>query len=196
MTNLKASKPLTQSKVGTLLQVDVQQVLDDQDYADAEEPPSHAQLTQWANAAYSMLDGELGKQDSEVTIRLVETVEMTGLNRDYRHQDKPTNVLSFPCEPFPFDSMGADSISFELISPGNGPDVTLLGDIVICHPVIVSEAREQQKTVSDHYAHMVAHGLLHLCGYDHQDEQTAEQMEALEIEILAYAKIANPYNES
>ena len=69
----------------------------------------------------------------------------------------------------------------------------LLGDIVICHAVIRKESIEQNKSLEDHYAHMVTHGVLHLCGYDHIDESSAEQMEALEVEILAHSNIENPY---
>ena len=175
-----------------VLHVDVQQALNEQEFAETEEPPSRSLIAEWANAAYSSLDGGSAEKISEVTIRLVEVDEMTQLNRDYRQQDKPTNVLSFPCEPFPFAVEGDSALSVDNGEPEL--DFSLLGDIVICHPVIVSEARAQQKTVSDHYAHMVTHGLLHLCGYDHQDEKTAQQMESLETEILAQAGITNPYN--
>jgi len=131
--------------------------------------------------AFSQVDLVAEKCLSEITIRLVEVEEITKLNRDYRHIDKPTNVLSFPFE------------SFELLDSSDELDRQLLGDIVICHSVIVNEAQQQKKTAHNHYAHMVTHGLLHLCGYDHQNQQTAEQMESLEIKILAQLGIANPY---
>lgn len=172
--------------------VDVQQALDEQDYADSEEPPSPALLSNWANMAYAQVESEAAQSTREITIRLVEAQEMIGLNRDYRQKDKPTNVLSFPCEPLYLET--ENGVVPLTADDELGLDFALLGDIVICHPVIVSEAQEQQKSVSDHYAHMVTHGVLHLCGYDHQEDDSAEQMESLEIRILAEAGIANPYN--
>ena len=106
------------------------------------------------------------------------------MNRDYRDKDKATNVLSFP---------------FENEMPDLGVDmsdewgINLLGDVVVCHTVIVDEAQAQEKAVSDHYAHMIVHGILHLCGYDHLDDDEAEEMEGIEVAILAQKQIANPY---
>lgn len=155
-----------------LLEVDVQYALASDEESDKnEEPPSAQQLAQWANIAYQ----SVRSTPSEITIRLVAEDEITVLNRDYRTKDKPTNVLSFAFEIDP-------DIEFEL-----------LGDIVICHPVIVQEAREQNKSIADHYAHMVTHGVLHLCGYDHEDEASAAQMEGLETRVLASSNIADPY---
>lgn len=159
------------------LHVDVQVALSDID-EDAE-PPSAAQLTQWAQCAYSTVRDT----PAEVTIRLCETEESHTLNHSYRGFDKPTNVLSFPFE-------GLDDLPPELAAELATP---ILGDIVICHPVLIAEAKNQQKSLSDHYAHMVTHGILHLCGYDHQDDPSAEEMEALETRILAQSHIANPY---
>ena len=140
---------------------------------------SGAQLSEWANLAYS----QVSDKPNEVTIRLVDEGEITQLNRDYRGKDKPTNVLSFPVES-----------DFDFIDQLEGDaGFNLLGDVIICHSVIVKEAKEQSKKVLDHYAHMVVHGILHLCGYDHQDEQEAEKMETLEVRILAVKQIANPY---
>jgi len=156
-----------------LLMVDVQNALHlshDSVIANTE------QLSDWANLAYA----SIRDSENEVTIRLVEEDEITQLNRDYRGKDKPTNVLSFPFES-DFDLPDAD-IEFNL-----------LGDVIICHSVIAKEAHEQSKSVLDHYAHMVIHGVLHLCGYDHQDDASAEIMEALEVQILAKRNIANPY---
>lgn len=153
------------------LVVDVQLALADSDINDAEEPPSAELLSEWANRAYAAIK----QQPNEVTLRLVGEQEMVALNRDYRSKPAPTNVLSFPFE-----------------APA-GVDVALLGDVVICHSVIVAEALEQAKSVHAHYAHMVTHGLLHLCGYDHQDDVSADQMESLEISILADQGFANPY---
>lgn len=100
---------------------------------------------------------------------------MTRLNSQFRGQDKPTNVLSFPAE-LP-----------EIL------DIPLLGDIAICAPVIEREASQQNKSLKSHYAHMSVHGALHLAGYDHIEHKEAEEMETLEIEILGKLGFANPY---
>ncbi|PCI60624.1 MAG: rRNA maturation RNase YbeY [Gammaproteobacteria bacterium] len=132
--------------------------------------PAQDQFQQWLNAAL------LPKYDNtELTIRLVEQAESQTLNSQYRHQDKPTNVLSFP---------------FEV---PDGVDLNLLGDLVICVDIVNQEALEQHKTLSAHWAHMVIHGCLHLLGYDHVNECDAEQMESLEIDILAKLGFNNPY---
>jgi len=134
--------------------------------------PSQADLEAWVGAvgAHHALD-----PDSELCVRLVDAEESRTLNRDYRGRDKPTNVLSFPFENPP------------------GVSLPLLGDLVICHPVVVAEAAEQDKALHDHYAHMVVHGTLHLLGLDHLEDDEAEAMEALEREILAELGIADPY---
>ena len=156
------------------LEVDVQYALNtgNAEAAEPEEPPSREQLITWAEDAYS----RVSDLQSELTIRLVGSEEMTELNHQYRGNNKPTNVLSF---------------RYEL-----DPDIelSLLGDVVICHDIIVQEAHQQNKLVMDHYAHMVTHGVLHLCGYDHQDDTQAEHMESLEVSILAANGISNPYN--
>lgn len=170
---------MTSLSKGHVLTVDIQTALSEQECAESDEPPSAEQLTSWARVAYDAV----GNEPNEVTIRLCDEVEITNLNREFRGKDKPTNVLSFPVE---LD----DDIPAELYEEiGAG----LLGDIVICHCVIAQEAEQQQKTLNDHYAHMVTHGILHLCGYDHQDDVSAEEMESLETLVLAKNNIANPY---
>lgn len=162
------------------IEVEIQIALDDCDSqeSDCEEPPSPHALCHWATAAYRAVASPSG-QSMEVTLRIVAADEMQDLNKQYRGKNKTTNVLSFL-----FDNQ------FEEIAESLGG---LLGDIVICHPVVVAEATQQNKSVQDHYAHMVTHGILHLCGFDHQDDEQALQMEALEANILAKHNIVNPY---
>ncbi|CUB02440.1 rRNA maturation RNase YbeY [Marinomonas fungiae] len=131
--------------------------------------PSEVDFETWAQAALPN-EGEF-----EITIRLVDEAESHELNHEYRGKDKPTNVLSFP---------------FEV---PEGIELPLLGDLVICRQVVEQEAEEQQKPLLHHWAHMVVHGVLHLRGYDHINEDEAEEMEALETQILASLSIPDPY---
>lgn len=103
--------------------------------------------------------------------------ESQSLNSQYRGKDKPTNVLSFP---------------FEV---PDGIELDLLGDLIICADVVEKEAQEQDKPLLHHWAHMVIHGTLHLLGYDHISDDEAEEMEALEIKLLAHLSIPDPYQE-
>jgi probable rRNA maturation factor len=116
----------------------------------------------------------------EVTIRIVDAAEGAELNRRFRDRDGPTNVLSFPFSPPPGLPDGAAG---------------LLGDLVICAPVVVAEAADQHKGLDAHWAHMVVHGLLHLLGYDHLLPADAVTMEALEIAILADLGFSSPYED-
>lgn len=116
--------------------------------------------------------------DSELTIRLVDEAEGRELNRTWRHKDYATNVLSFPAD-----------------VPDGLLDIPLLGDLVICAPVVCREAAEQGKTLSAHWAHMVIHGCLHLLGHDHVEDAEAEEMEALERKLLAELGHPDPYND-
>lgn len=114
-------------------------------------------------------------REAALSIRVVDASEGRALNRDYRHNDYATNVLSFPVE-LP-----------------EGVTVDWLGDLVLCAPVVAREAIEQGKPLQAHYAHMVVHGVLHLLGLDHQNDHDAEAMEAEERRILALLGIADPY---
>jgi probable rRNA maturation factor len=116
----------------------------------------------------------------ELTVTLTDDAQIRLLNRDYRQKDKPTNVLSFPLW-----------THLSEITPHSG-DVPL-GDIIIAFETIKREAVEQEKTLSNHFTHMLVHGFLHLLGYDHMTEVEAEEMESLEIRILKKFSIANPY---
>jgi len=118
----------------------------------------------------------------EMTIRIVDQQESQQLNADYRDKDKPTNVLSFEFEQPP----GLVDI---------GEELPYLGDLVVCAEVVAKEAKEQNKSLEAHWAHMIIHGTLHLQGYDHIDEYDVEEMEGIEIEIMQNLGYANPYSE-
>ncbi|MFF7706193.1 rRNA maturation RNase YbeY [Pseudomonas sp. NPDC007930] len=133
--------------------------------------PSAASFQQWCELALRQRQG-----DSELTIRLVDETEGRELNHTYRHKDYPTNVLSFPAD-----------------VPDDMLDIPLLGDLVICTAVVEREAREQGKAPMAHWAHMVIHGCLHLLGYDHLEDEEAEEMESLERELLAELGYPDPY---
>ena len=132
--------------------------------------PGETQLQGW-------LDGTiLGfQEEAEVTVRIVDEAESRELNLTYRGKDKPTNVLSFPFEAPP------------------GMELPLLGDLIICRQVVEQEAAEQNKPLEAHWAHMVVHGSLHLLGYDHIEDDEAEEMEQLERDIMQELGFADPY---
>ncbi len=156
---------------GMNIQISNKHIIDIQYALDETGLPGKNQITHWANAALQNIDTAV-----ELTIRVVDEVEGTQLNEQWRKKCGPTNVLSFPVE------------TVVDIKP------RLLGDIVICAPIITSEAGEQGKLVVAHWAHMVIHGTLHLLGYDHVEAKQAETMESLEIEILENLDIDDPYN--
>ncbi|MEP9320784.1 rRNA maturation RNase YbeY [Pseudomonas sp. LABIM340] len=133
--------------------------------------PSEAQFRHWCELALRQR-----QNDSELTIRLVDETEGRELNKTWRHKDYATNVLSFPAD-----------VPDELL------DIPLLGDLVICAPVVTREAAEQGKSAEAHWAHLVIHGCLHLLGYDHIEDEEAEEMEGLERELLAELGHPDPY---
>jgi probable rRNA maturation factor len=146
--------------------IDVQYAVSAQGIPDADT------LRQWAGAALQERAGPV-----ELVIRIVDEVEMTALNRQYRGKDGTTNVLSFPGE-LPSEVGSA-----------------LLGDIVICAPVVMRECVLQNKSHDAHWAHLVIHGVLHLLGFDHQAKDEAQRMEAREVRLLAALGFADPYRE-
>ncbi|AYC34409.1 rRNA maturation RNase YbeY [Pseudomonas cavernae] len=135
--------------------------------------PSASQFRQWCELALRQRSA-----DSELTIRLVDEAEARELNHSYRHKDYATNVLSFPAE-----------VPDELL------DIPLLGDLVICVAVVEREAAQQGKAPEAHWAHLVIHGCLHLLGYDHIEDAEAEEMEALERQLLAELGHPDPYRD-
>lgn len=132
-------------------------------------------LESWISTALAAVP-DLNKPATEVSVYIVDEAESQELNLRYRQQNKPTNVLSFPAD-----------IPAELNLP-------LLGDLVICAPVVEREAAEQNKTLEAHWAHMVVHGTLHLVGYDHITDPEAEEMESLETKILTHMGFPPPYD--
>lgn len=132
--------------------------------------PSRYYFQRWVNLALATQ-----KQKREVHIRLVDRAESAYLNETYRHKTGPTNILSFP-----FDA--PENIHFPL-----------LGDLIICAPVMTQEATEQKKLLTAHWAHITIHGVLHLLGYDHIKNKDAQIMESLEIELLQQLGYENPY---
>lgn len=132
--------------------------------------PAEDDFRRWTEAA---LAGR--RAEAELTIRVVDEQESAELNGTYRHKPGPTNVLSFPFQAPP------------------GVELPLLGDIVICAPVVAREAAEQGKAAAAHWAHMTVHGCLHLLGYDHIDPAEAEIMEHLERHVLSALGYADPY---
>lgn len=132
--------------------------------------PTKKQFLAWIKCA-------LGKRrkEYEILIRIVDVAEITEINQTYRHQDKPTNIISFEFE------------------PPLGIKTNFLGDLIICAPVVRAEAKAQHKTIAAHWAHLTIHGMLHLLGYDHINDADAEVMENLEIAMLERLGFANPY---
>lgn len=138
-----------------------------QDVADWPNVPDEQQFRHWAVAAGA---------EGELTIRIVAPPESQQLNSDYRDKDQATNVLSFP-----FDAPAEVNTDY-------------MGDLLVCAAVVSQEAAEQGKPLESHWAHMIVHGVLHLRGYDHLSETEADEMETLEIQIMAQLGYDNPYH--
>ena len=134
--------------------------------------PLEQQFQEWVAAALQESHNEL-----EQTIRIVDETESRDLNGRFRNKNNATNVLAFPDD--------SDLLDYDC-----------LGDLVICAPIVVAEATVQGKPVEAHWAHLVVHGMLHLQGFDHTNDDETAQMEALEIKILNILGYTNPYNES
>jgi probable rRNA maturation factor len=148
----------------------VQPAVDVQYAVSADGIPGEASIRRWVEQA---LPAE--QATAELSVRIVDEAEITALNRQYRGKDGPTNVLSFPYEAIP------------------GVASKLLGDVVICAPVVAGESIAQDKPLEAHWAHMVIHGVLHLLGHDHHKEGEANRMETIEVKLLAELGYANPY---
>lgn len=132
----------------------------------AQNLPTPAQFRKWVKSALPI--------DAEVTLRIVDEEEGRMLNRTYRVKDYATNVLTFPLEEEP----------------------VLMGDIILCAPVVAEEAQAQQKSLEAHYAHLTIHGVLHLQGYEHEDDAQAEFMESMETQTLQRLGYADPYHHN
>jgi probable rRNA maturation factor len=130
--------------------------------------PSRTEFRKWIRSAL--------KQDAEIVLRVVGATESRDLNRNFRGRDYATNVLTF------------------VYGNAEGGAQTLAGDIVLCAPVIESEASQQHKMPTAHYAHLTVHGVLHLQGYDHQTEVDAAEMERLETHIIEKLGYKDPYS--
>jgi len=165
MSWCSASSKLTKKMTA---QVDVQLAVDDTSV------PQAGDIALWVDRALNAADRSCS---AEVSVRVVDVAEMRQLNGEFREQDKSTNVLSFP----------AGEIA------GLPAEAMPLGDIVVCAAVVSDEANEQGKILSDHWAHMIVHGTLHLLGFDHVGDDDAAEMEGLEAQILSAHGIENPY---
>ena len=137
----------------------------------SDEAPDEDSMRRWATAA---LRNE--RETAELSVRIVDEQESAALNQQYREKSGPTSVLSFP---------------FDAVTPEPLP---ILGDLVICAPVVIREAKQQGKPAEAHWAHMCVHGVLHLLGYDHAGDRDAEVMEALETTILLDMGFPAPYS--
>lgn len=138
--------------------------------------PELAQFQTWVHCVIDRHNYLKAADSVELTIRLVDITESARLNYKYRHKSGPTNVLSFPTE------------------RSSQTSTIYLGDLVICVPLVDKEATEQGKDIMAHWTHLTIHGVLHLLGYDHEEENEATFMESIEIELLASLGFKNPYS--
>jgi len=145
-------------------------ILDIQSASTSEDTPDEQSIKRWVGA---VIDSNQG--DTELIVRIVDEPEGKLLNETYRGASGATNVLSFP---------------FENQTPEALP---LIGDIVVCAPIVEREAQQQNKDLNAHWAHMIIHGVLHLLGYDHQNDSEAAVMEGLETEIMQKLGFPPPY---
>jgi len=161
------------------VQVGVQMAVEN---AMPQDVPDAGHIQTWVNAAVQQAESDelMTNRATQMTVRIVETNEMTELNQQYRQKTGPTNVLSFPFESPP-------GMPTDLMEP-------TLGDVVVCAAVVMREAAEQGKTLTAHWAHMIVHGTLHLLGYDHIQNNDAQTMESLEIIVLAELGYKDPYS--
>ena len=146
--------------------------------ASGNEVPAVSTIRQWVTQTIQAAGVD---ERLEVSVRVVDASEMRTLNRRYRDRDRATNVLSFPAGPVAGMPHG---------------EIGLLGDVVICAPVAGDEAAVQEKGIDEHWAHLLVHGTLHLLGYDHGDDDSAREMESLEVLILQSFGISNPYRSA
>ncbi|QTS83891.1 rRNA maturation RNase YbeY [Coxiella endosymbiont of Amblyomma nuttalli] len=137
--------------------------------------PVLSQVQEWIHSVFQFIPS-YSRSSSELTIRFIDKKESAELNKTYRYKNGPTNILSFPDESIP------------------GFSSTSLGDLAICAPLVDEEATAQNKMLESHFAHLIIHGLLHLLGYDHIEEEDAKGMEELEIKILSKLNYKNPYD--
>lgn len=146
---------------------------------EVESLPAEDEIRRWLEAAIAT-SAESARAPWEIVVRVVDEQESRELNRRYRQQDRPTNVLAFP----------AGEMSW-----AEGPEETArpLGDLVVCGPIVEREAREQEKDVAGHWGHLLVHGALHLLGHDHRHDEEAAVMERLEARILAERGYDDPY---
>ncbi len=149
--------------------------IDVENASDNDDVPDDPDIRSWVAAALSHPGLNLRRTEAELSVRIVNETESRALNHRYRQQDKATNILSFPAD-LPLE-----------------PELPLLGDLVICAPVVEKEARQQHKNPQAHWAHMLVHGTLHLLGYDHIRDAEAEVMENLETEIVSGLGFPPPY---
>lgn len=141
-------------------------------------------LDLWVKTAFETVAAAEGlklRPDGNIGLLLTSDAEIQKLNANFRHQDKATNVLSFPAEADEFDELFKDESAY-------------LGDIAMAFETLQHEAQEQKKTIKDHFIHLLIHSILHLLGYDHIEDEQALEMETVEIQLLATINIENPYH--